>query len=181
MRGKLGQADDLAIGDVGDVRAAEEGEHVVLAERIELDVAHHDHAAVRLAEHRVAHDIAHVHVVAAREPGERVRDALGRALESFALRVLADDLERSGARALELGVVRRARLEIEPPVLRRRFQRGGIHALAHGERTCGRLGLASLAARAVGESVGESVRELVRELVRGRDFLSAMWSRRSSG
>ena len=44
--GHLGEAEDLAVGDVGDVGPAEERQQVVLAQRVELDVAHHDHALV---------------------------------------------------------------------------------------------------------------------------------------
>ena len=44
---QLAQPDDLAVRDVGDVRLAEERQHVVLAQRVELDVAHHHHVASR--------------------------------------------------------------------------------------------------------------------------------------
>ena len=55
--GHLGEAQDLAVRDVGDVGPAEERQQVVLAQRVQLDVAHHDHALVRLLEHRVADDV----------------------------------------------------------------------------------------------------------------------------
>ena len=69
--GHLGQPEDLAVGDVGDVRPAEERQQVVLAERVELDVAHHDHALVALLEHRVADRVGHRHPVALGEAAER--------------------------------------------------------------------------------------------------------------
>ena len=42
---QLREPDDAPVGDVRDVRLAEEGQQVVLAERVQLDVAHHHHAA----------------------------------------------------------------------------------------------------------------------------------------
>ena len=42
----LAEADDFALGQVGDVRAAEEGQHMVLAERVELNVADNDHLVI---------------------------------------------------------------------------------------------------------------------------------------
>ena len=52
--GRLGEAHDAAMRDVRHVRPAEERQHVVLAQRVELDVLHQDHALVRLLEERVA-------------------------------------------------------------------------------------------------------------------------------
>src|SRR5690606_26769395 len=43
---ELADADDLAIGQVADVRLADDRRHVVLAVRLELDVAQHDHLVV---------------------------------------------------------------------------------------------------------------------------------------
>ena len=54
---QLGQPDDAAVRDVRDVRLAEERQHVVLAQRVELDVAHHHHVLVLLLEQRVADDL----------------------------------------------------------------------------------------------------------------------------
>ena len=144
---QLGQADDLAIGDVRDVRASEEREHVVLAQRIELDVAHHDHAAVRFAEHRVAHHVAHVHVVTAREPSQRVGDALRSLFEPLALGVFADQLQRAMNHPLELGVVLGCWIEVEPPVVGRRFERAGVDACARGESARGPIDFARVGAR----------------------------------
>jgi thymidine kinase len=65
---QLAEAVDLAVRDVRDVRAAEERQHVVLAQRVQLDVAHHDHALVRLLEQRIADDLRGIQPISAREP-----------------------------------------------------------------------------------------------------------------
>ena len=85
----LGQAEDLAVGDVGDVGPAEERQQVVLAQRVELDVAHHDHALVRLLEHRVADRVGHRHPVALGEKAQRGLDPLGRLDQALPRRVFA--------------------------------------------------------------------------------------------
>jgi hypothetical protein len=41
--GDLAQPDHLAVGQIADMRMAEEGQHVVLAHRVELDIAHDHH------------------------------------------------------------------------------------------------------------------------------------------
>jgi hypothetical protein len=84
----LGQTQDLPVGDVGDVGPAEEREQVVLAHRVELDVANHDHALVSLLEHRIPHGVLHRHPVAPGEPAERRLDPLGRLHQSVSVRIL---------------------------------------------------------------------------------------------
>ena len=44
--GDLGDADDAAVGQVGDVRHAQERRHVVLAVALDADVAQHDEIVV---------------------------------------------------------------------------------------------------------------------------------------
>ena len=91
--GHLGEPQDLAVRDVGDVRPPEERQQVVLAERIELDVPHHDHALVGLGEDRVADGLRHRHVVALGEEAQRRLHPLRRLDESFAPGVLAQRRE----------------------------------------------------------------------------------------
>ena len=50
--GNFAEAGNLPFGDVGDVGLADEGEHMVLAEREEFYVLHNDHMVVRLVEKR---------------------------------------------------------------------------------------------------------------------------------
>ena len=69
--GQLGETHDPAVGNVGDVRPPEERQHVVLAQGIDLDVPHQDHALVLLLEDRVAHTSSTDMLVAAREPAQR--------------------------------------------------------------------------------------------------------------
>jgi len=73
---QLREPNDLAGGNVGDVDLTEKREHVVLAQRIHLDVAHHDHALVPLLEDGIPDDVGGVERVAPREPRERLRDTL---------------------------------------------------------------------------------------------------------
>ena len=52
----LGEADHFAIGDVGDVRFADEGQQMMFAHRIKLDVFHHhDLARVGIEDRAVDH------------------------------------------------------------------------------------------------------------------------------
>ena len=108
--GHLGEADDLAVGDVGDVGPAEERQHVVLAHRVQLDVPHHDHALVGLLEHGVADDVLDRHPVALGEPAERRLDPLGGLEQPVALRVLAqrgEDVPHLVGERLEVSRLRR--------------------------------------------------------------------------
>ena len=91
--GNLGQPDDPPVGQIRDVRTAEERQHVVLAHRVDLDVAHADHAFVLFFEQRVADDLVHVHAIAAREPLERCLDAGRRLRQALAFGILAELLE----------------------------------------------------------------------------------------
>src|SRR5580704_12532821 len=92
--GHLREADDAAIRDLRHVRAAEERQHVVLAQRVELDVPHHDHALVPgLLEQRIANDLRGVHRVAAREELERFGDALRRLDQPLAVGIFAEQLQ----------------------------------------------------------------------------------------
>src|SRR2546425_10151070 len=74
---------------VGDVRPAEERQQAVLAQGVDLDVAHAHQVLVPLAVERVADHVGHGHVVAAGEPLERRLDASRRRPEALASRVLA--------------------------------------------------------------------------------------------
>ncbi len=51
---QLRQPNDTARRDVSDMGLAEEWQEVMLAERVELDVTHHDHVVVRLLEQALA-------------------------------------------------------------------------------------------------------------------------------
>src|SRR5512141_173536 len=90
---KLRQADNSSVRDVRDVRLAVERKHVMFAQRVELDVANHDHALVSLLEERVANHIRDVHLVAVSEPFKRRRNARRSFQQPFSHRVFADELE----------------------------------------------------------------------------------------
>src|SRR5581483_2211783 len=90
----FGESDDAPVRNVGHVRPAEEWQHMVLAQRVELDVPHHDHALVAgLLEERVADDLGRVHRVPTREKLQGLRDAHRRLHQPFAIRILAQQLE----------------------------------------------------------------------------------------
>ena len=83
----------------------EERQHVVLAEPVELDVAHHDHVgAPSASKSAIADHLRDVHLVAARQPGERLRDALRRPQQPFAVRIFAEQLELAANEVAKLVV-----------------------------------------------------------------------------
>src|SRR5450759_2846204 len=63
--GKLAETDDPTIGNVGDVRLAEEWEQVMLAEAVQLDIAYQDHLRVLLLEDRAADHLLDASLVSA--------------------------------------------------------------------------------------------------------------------
>src|SRR6266581_2852291 len=101
----LGETDQAAVRQVGDVRPAEEGEQVVLAQRVDLDVAHAHQVLVPLAVQRVADHVRDRHVVAAGEPLEGRLDAGRRLTQALPARVLAELVEHLADETFE----RRAR------------------------------------------------------------------------
>jgi len=89
----LAQADDLALGNVGHVHLPQEGQQVMLAQAVEVNVAHDDHLIVLDIEDGVVDEPHGVHVVAGGEFGVSTRDAGRRVEQPFALHVLADGRE----------------------------------------------------------------------------------------
>ncbi len=100
---ELGEPDDALDREIGDVRAADDRHHVVLAVRIEGDVAHHDHVVegADLAEGTVEHLVG-VFLVAAEELFVGSDHSLGRILEALAVRVFADPRQKRADRGLGL-------------------------------------------------------------------------------
>ena len=58
--GELREPRDVAVGDIADVDLTEEGQHVVLTERVEVDILDDNHLAILLAEHRRAEDLLRI-------------------------------------------------------------------------------------------------------------------------
>ena len=58
--GELREPRDVAVGDIPDVDLTEEGQHVMLTERVEVDILDDNHLAILLAEHRRAEDLLRV-------------------------------------------------------------------------------------------------------------------------
>ena len=86
---ELGQADDPAVWHVRHVRAAEEGQQVVLAQAVEVDVLDDHHLAVVDRKQRIVQDAVDVGVVAARKEPERLFNALGRTPQPFPARIFS--------------------------------------------------------------------------------------------
>lgn len=85
----LRESDDPPIGDVGDVHLPVEGQHVVFAQAVELDVLDQHHLRAVLLEHPLADDLADGLPVAGRQLGQAARNAIGGALEPLPSGVLA--------------------------------------------------------------------------------------------
>src|SRR5690606_13549118 len=93
--GELADADDLSVRKIADVHLAGDRRHVMLAVRLEADVAQHDHlvVAVDLVE-RAAQELDRVVFVAAEPVLVGADDARRRAPQSFAARVVADPAQK---------------------------------------------------------------------------------------
>ena len=100
--GNLAESGDVAVGDIGHVHLAEEGQHVVLAEAVEVDVAYNDHLAVVLAEHGRAQHLGRVLAVAAGEHLQRLGHTLGGFQQTFAVGVFANKTQHRGGVGLQL-------------------------------------------------------------------------------
>src|SRR5712692_9221615 len=85
----LGKAHEPTVREIRHVRLAEERQQVVLAQRVDLDVAHAHEVFVTLTVERVADHVGDLHVIAAGQPLERGFDAGGSVSEAFAHRILA--------------------------------------------------------------------------------------------
>ena len=102
----LRQAGDLAVlgGDVGHVDHPEEGDEVVLAHGMEVDVAHQHHLLMAVRGH--GHDYrGQVVGVGGDDLAEHVGHATGRADQALALRVFPDPLEKQTDGLLDLVAV----------------------------------------------------------------------------
>src|SRR5438128_12692215 len=71
----LGETDQTAVRQVGDVRPTEEGQQVVLAQRVDLDVAYAHQVLVPLAVQGITDQVRDRHEVAAGETFEGRLDA----------------------------------------------------------------------------------------------------------
>ena len=103
--GDLAEADDVAVGDVADVATSVEGQEMVLAEGVDLDVADDDHVVGGGLEDGAVEDLLGCLAVALREIGHRLGDALGGLLEAFTIGVLAELDEELADEGGNLGLV----------------------------------------------------------------------------
>ena len=89
----LAEPDDASSRDVTDGHLAEEGQHVVLAQGIELDVLDDDDFAALVLEDGTVDDGVGVLVVAACVLDERFGGAHGRLGQTFAFWVFTDEFD----------------------------------------------------------------------------------------
>ena len=129
---------DPAVRDVGDVRAAEERQQVMLAERVELDVAHEHHRVAARVGDRLAEHVGGAQVHAPRQEAHRLDDALRRSHEPLARGVLAEQRQHPSDVGLERGIVGcagRVVPRVVPRVMRWRSGRCG-HRRVRGASAC---------------------------------------------
>src|SRR5205814_1679113 len=86
----LGETDQAAVRQVGDVRPTEEGQQVVLAQRVDLDVAHAHQVLVPLAVQGITDHVRDALFVPSGEPLEGRLDAGRRLTHVLRAPVLAD-------------------------------------------------------------------------------------------
>ena len=91
--GKLGQAQYLASGQVGNVALADERQHMVLTHAVEFDILNHDHFIHGRFEYRIVHQVAKVLLVPAREELHGLGRAHWSVLQTLAIRVFAQAID----------------------------------------------------------------------------------------
>ena len=95
----LAESYDVAIGNIGHVHLAEEGQNVVFAKGIELDVLDHHHLVVILMENGRFEGGNRIHRITPGQFKEGARQTFWSALQSLTLRVFSN-----GQKALSTGV-----------------------------------------------------------------------------
>lgn len=91
--GYFGEPADIAVGNIGYVGFAVEGEHVVFAKAEKLDVANNDHLFVVFQEFGTIEHCNGVHIVTASEGQHCLCDTFGSFEETFAIGVFAEEVE----------------------------------------------------------------------------------------
>ena len=114
--GDLRQADYFFVGQVGHVGSADDGQQVVFAHAVELDVGHHHHLVVLDVEEGVVEELHGVDGIAEQQLVVHAGDAVGGVPEAVAGGVLADAVENvhNGVGHLDLarGLEDRSVLEV---------------------------------------------------------------------
>ena len=100
--GDFRQPDHLAARQIGDVRATDEWQHVMLAQRVQFDVLDDDHVVVLRAEYGVIHYRVKVLIVAAAQECHRLRRAFRCLDQPLALQILSQALDDSGVVSLDM-------------------------------------------------------------------------------
>ena len=89
----LRKPDDFAVWNICDVRAADEREEMMFAERVKFDVFDQDDLARLRIEDRIVNDLFDALAIALGEKFHRARGTRGRAREALSLGVFADCFE----------------------------------------------------------------------------------------
>src|SRR5205814_4426886 len=157
------------VRQVRHVRFTEEGQQMMLAQRVDLDVAHADQIFVALVVQGVPDDVGDGHVVAAREPLERRFHAGGRLAQALPGGIFAELREH----------VAHQRLEHRPPFGgRQRFERLGV-LLVEAVQASGLHFVASHACWASGAGLSSAhvkLKLLAFVSTAGATALSALWT-----
>jgi hypothetical protein len=119
---ELAEPHHTAGRQVRDVGLAEERKHVVLAERVELDILHEDHLIVIFGEDGTVQDVCRGLGGAGRQEREGLGHTLRGLEEAFPQRVLADGVQKSRDGPFH-GALRRGRPEFEIVQQRRKRRR----------------------------------------------------------
>ena len=138
---------------------AEERQQMMLAQTVEVDVAHDHHLAIIDGEQRAVQHLIDVGLVAAREKLQRLFHPLRRPDQPFARRILAELDQQARDQILHLGIVYRgfcASVTLAGTRSAGRSRRALSRSRHAGERARGRRasGRARLAARSEGLRVG---------------------------
>ena len=91
--GELREPRDVAVGDIADVDLTEEGQHVVLTERVEVDILDDNHLTILLTEHRRAEDLLRVFVRTRGEEAHSLSNTLGCLHQALTLGIFAQQAE----------------------------------------------------------------------------------------
>src|SRR5215203_3830235 len=104
----LGESDNLALRNIGNVRLPNERQEMMLAHRVKLDVLHEHNLARFRFEDRVVHNLIQALPVAGGQELESSCRATGRLEQAFPLRVFPDGIKNLMKRTLQTCDSRRA-------------------------------------------------------------------------
>ena len=96
--GQFGETEYFAVGNVANVDVSRERYHVVFAEGVNVNVAHHDHLVVVFRKDGAVGHVRGCHLVAVAHEEQGLGPAFGCFEETFAVGIFSDALENGFAR-----------------------------------------------------------------------------------